>query len=92
MKPTIKTGLLLLFTGYWLRGRWVLDKDFARSEILIEEDPGTGVCGRERNWERVKVMRKILEKSKSCGTANIRGGGVDAISASKRETQGHFPY
>ena len=30
-------------TGYWLRGRWVLDKDFARSEILIEEDPGTGV-------------------------------------------------
>ena len=32
-------------------------------------------------------MRKILEKSKSCGTANIRGSVVDAISASKRDSR-----
>jgi len=42
-----------------LRDRWVLDKGFAKSEIMIEEDPGTG--GREETGRASKDLGERSE-------------------------------
>jgi len=62
---------------------------FAGSETLIEEGLGTG--GREETGST--VMRRILKesRSRSCRTANIRGGGVDVVSLQK-DIQDCCPY